>query len=258
MVCSDEDNEQADWGPHKANPNAQFESFSWFDDLAAFTELMGDDDPDAELVPKLMQKCLFPDVLRRIKDCWDITSARHSERIVSLLDECLLFEVDEGAAQYTCLLEATARRLEKGLAEHAPEVFVPNENLPKWYASPGRLRLLWRSCKIAKCAMLFDQRLPDAQISRLILSSIYATRIAPHLRAPRTDPAELQLIEQFVSLLPERWLKPGLPPTLVPLRDALGPRAPKGAEAAKTAEAAARILARMGCHDEAQVIRAGL
>jgi len=246
-----------DWGPTKPMTSAQFESFSWFEDLASFTELLGDDDPDAELVPKLMQRCLFPEVLRRIRDCWDVTSLEHSELIAALLDECLLFETDEASSAYTELLDVSAQRLEDGLAAYAPEVFVPNEALSRWYASSTRLRLLWRSCKIGKCAMLFDQRLSDDKLSQILLSSIFATRIAPHLKAPRLDAAEMTLIEQFVSLLPERWLQSGLPSTLVPLRDALGPRAPKSSDAAATAEAAARILSRMGCHDEAQVIRAG-
>jgi hypothetical protein len=249
---------QSNWGPSNPITSHQFEEFAWFEDLAAFTELMGDDDPDGELVPKLMQRCLFPEVLRRIRDCWDVSSLRHSERIMALLDECLLFETDESASAYAEMLEGAARRLEDGLAALAPEVFVPNEALSKWYGSAARLRLLWRSCKVARCAIVFDKRLPDERLLRLVLSSIFATRIAPHLRAPRTDMAELTLIEQFISALPARWLESGLPPALVPLRDALGPRAPKSKEASHTAEAAARILTLMGCHDEAQVIRSGL
>ena len=41
---------------------------------------------------------------------------------VVLLDECLLFEVDETATAYTGLLEATAKRLHEGLAAYAPQV----------------------------------------------------------------------------------------------------------------------------------------
>jgi len=242
------------WGPSDAVTSVQFEGFHWFEELAAFTEMLGEDDPDAELVPKLMQRCVFPDVLRRIRDCWDVTSARHAERIAALLDECLLFEVDQSASAYTGLLEAAIQRLEAGLAEQAPEVFVTNDVIPTWYASTARKRLLWRSCKIAHNAVLLDGRLPEEHLSRLVLQSIFATRIAPHLRAPRLDPEELALVERFVFLLPERWLERGLPSMLMPLRDALGPRAPVGKEAAATAPAAARVLLRLRCYDEAQVI----
>merc|ERR1719401_2758829 len=103
--------------------------------------------------------------------------------------------------------------------------------------------------------MLFDQRLPTEQLARFVLSNIFATRIAPHLRSPRLDSREMILIEQFTSLLPESWLEHGLPPPLVSLRDALGPRAPKTAEAACTVEAATRVLERLRCHDEAHVPR---
>eukprot|EP00930_Biecheleria_cincta_P056105 TRINITY_DN42285_c0_g1_i1.p1 TRINITY_DN42285_c0_g1~~TRINITY_DN42285_c0_g1_i1.p1 ORF type:complete len:827 (-),score=223.77 TRINITY_DN42285_c0_g1_i1:25-2505(-) len=242
------------WGPKKAVAACQFESFDWFEDMANFTELMGDDDPDGELVPKLVQRCIFPEVSRRLRHCWDVTSLAQSRRVAALLDECLLFEVDQSASAFAGLLEAALARLEKGLEEFAPEVFVTNEALPKWYASPARRRLLWRSCKIAHCALQLEGRLPDEPLARLVLQRIFATRMAPHLRAPRTDPEELAITERLVSALPERWFAKGLPPMLVPLRDALGPRAPGGPEAAKTATAAAKILQRLGCFDEAQAI----
>eukprot|EP00931_Biecheleriopsis_adriatica_P065418 TRINITY_DN39947_c0_g1_i1.p1 TRINITY_DN39947_c0_g1~~TRINITY_DN39947_c0_g1_i1.p1 ORF type:complete len:806 (-),score=204.30 TRINITY_DN39947_c0_g1_i1:149-2566(-) len=242
------------WGPKKALLSTQLESFDWFEEMASFTELMGDDDPDAELVPKLVQQCIFPDVSRRIRNSWDVTSLQQSQRVAALLDECLLFEIDQTASTFAGLLESALERLSKGLEEHAPEVFVPNEALPKWYTSSARSRLLWRSCKIAHCACQLEGRLPDDQLAQVVLSKIFATRIAPHLKAPRLDPMEMAVIERFVDSLPERWLERGVPPMLAPIREALGPRAPSGPQAAATAEAAARILHRLRCFDEAQAI----
>merc|ERR1712187_452721 len=95
------------------------------------------------------------------------------------------------------------------------------------------------------------------QLSHLILNSVFSTRIAPHLRSPRTDIDELRLVDRFVTSLPRRWLDQGLPPALAPLRDALGPRATASAAAAAgpdVGEAAARVLRALRCFDEAQVI----
>ncbi|CAE8719593.1 unnamed protein product [Polarella glacialis] len=242
------------WGPKKAVCGTQLEGFDWFEDLASYTELMGDDDPDGELVPKLVQQSIFPEVARRLRHCWDVTSLRQSERVASMLDECLLFEVDQSAAGFAGLLESALLRLQKGLEEYAPEVFVPSEALSKWYASSARKRLLWRSCKIARCALQLEGRLPDEQLAQLVLSKVFASRIAPHLRGPRLDPEELAIVDRFITALPQRWLERGLPPMLVPLRDALGPRAPAGPEAAASRAAAAKVLQRMQCFDEAQAI----
>lgn len=242
------------WGPLQRQSGAQLEGFDWFGDLAAFTELFAGDDPDADLVPQIVQKCIFPEVSRRIRECWDITSARQSTRVAELLDECLLFEVDEDASSFAGLLEATAGRLEQGLAEHVPEVFVSSDKVAKWYASGARRTYLWRSCKIAHCALLLEGRLPDSQLSQLVLTGVFSTRLAPHLRAPRLDPEELAVLERFAAALPERWLKQGLPLALGAVRDALGPRAPACAEAAATAQQAARVLQRLRCFDEAQVL----
>jgi len=242
------------WGPGKRLAGAQMEEFDWFGDLAAFTELRGEKDPDAELVPQLIQKSVFPEVARRLRECWDVTSSSQSARAAAMLDECLLFEVDPSASSFAGLLEAALGRLERGLAEQAPEVFVPRDAIPRWYASDARRRLLWRSCKIALCALLLEGRLPDEQLSQLVLGKVFTTRIAPHIRAPRLDPDEMALLERFTSALPKRWLEDGLPPALGPLRDVLGPRAPGGGEAASTAEAAARILQHLRCFDEAQVL----
>eukprot|EP00927_Polykrikos_kofoidii_P072783 TRINITY_DN68878_c0_g1_i1.p1 TRINITY_DN68878_c0_g1~~TRINITY_DN68878_c0_g1_i1.p1 ORF type:complete len:1008 (-),score=202.50 TRINITY_DN68878_c0_g1_i1:123-2933(-) len=263
------------WGPREPITGTQFEEFEWFGELASFSELRGEDDPDGSLVPTLVRRFVFPEVARRLRDCWDVTSASQSLRIAALFDECLLFEEDvqpdqglsdgvavdgsavdniSGDRKFSDLVKWALRRLEKGLEEHAPEVFVPLEALPRWYASAARWRLLWRSCKIAHCAMILDERLPDEHLQRLVLGAIFGTRVAPHLRSPRTDVGEMALLERFVALLPRRWLDGGLPPALAPLRDALGPRAPVGTAVVATAASAARIMQTLRCFDEAQVI----
>lgn len=246
------------WGPCNSVTNTQLESFDWFADLADFTELFGDDDPDGELVPKLVKKCIFPEVERRLRDCWDITSLKQSTRVAALLDECVLFESDQGESVFSRLVDAAIQRLETSLAALVPEVFVSADVLAKWYESSARMRLLWQSCKIACCALQLDGRLPEEKLSHFVLTAIFATRIAPHVRALRLYPKELAVIDRFVAALPQRWLEKGLPNMLVPLRDALGPRAPPGAEARVTAQAAARVLRNLRCFDEAQVIMATL
>ncbi|CAK0907350.1 unnamed protein product, partial [Prorocentrum cordatum] len=80
------------WGPAEAVDVTELEGFGWFEDLAAFTELSGEDDPDKDLVPQLVQRCVFPEVARRLRECWDVTSEGQSRRVAALLDECLLFE----------------------------------------------------------------------------------------------------------------------------------------------------------------------
>lgn len=249
----------ASWGPRRPVAAAQLESFEWFDELSGFTELLGESDPDAELVPQLVQRCVFPEVARRLRDCWDVTSAPQSERVAQLLDECLLFETDESSSSsFSGLLDVAVQRLERGLAELAPEVFVAAPEMQRWYASGARWRLLWRSCKIAQCAVQLEGRVPDERLAPLVLGAVFGTRVAPHLRAPRLEGAEMELVEQFVGLLPYRWLAHGMPPSLASLRDALGPRAPRGPEASATAAQASRVLLRLGCFDEAQALEAAM
>lgn len=243
----------ASWGPRKAMTSTQLEAFDWFEEMASFTELMGDDDPDTELVPKIVQKCIFPEVARRLRSCWDPTSGRQTRRAAALLDECLLFEVGEDGA-FNELLLAALERLRHALQHFAPEVFVPAELVPDWYRSDARKRLLWRSCKIAHCAAQLEGRIADEHLAPLVLHEIFATRIAPHLQGPRLHVEELDLLERFLAALPERWLDP-LPAALAPLRDCLGPRAPKGAAAQFTKDRAHRLLQRMKCFDEAEALK---
>eukprot|EP00928_Gymnodinium_smaydae_P004039 TRINITY_DN11413_c0_g5_i1.p1 TRINITY_DN11413_c0_g5~~TRINITY_DN11413_c0_g5_i1.p1 ORF type:complete len:835 (+),score=229.39 TRINITY_DN11413_c0_g5_i1:187-2691(+) len=251
----EEEAQEEMWGPRARLAGAGVERFDWFDRVFAFTELRGDDDPDRELVPRLVQGRIFPEVARRLRECWDVSSARQTARVVELLDECTSFEDERRDSGLSELLAATQARLEAGAAELAPEVFVPNAALSRWYASDARQRLLWRSCKIAHNACQLDGRLPEASLKTFVLGHIFSTRLAPHLRAPRTDPVELALVERFVASLPASWLESGLPPALVPLRDALSPRvAPAGPQAAATAEGAAKVLRLLRCADEAQAL----
>ena len=243
----------ATWGPRKALTTTQLEAFDWFEEMASFTELLGDDDPDGELVPKIVQKCIFPEVSRRLRSCWDCTSVEQSKRAAALLDECLLFEVGEAGA-FNDLLLAALERLRHCLHQFAPEVFIPADLVPTWYMSPVRKRLLWRSCKIAHCAALLEGRIADEHLAPLLLNEIFATRIAPHLQGPRLHVEEMDLLERFVSILPERWLAP-LPSALAPVRDVLGPRAPKTAAAQFTKDRAFRLLQQMKCFDEAEALK---
>ncbi|CAE7202509.1 Gcfc2 [Symbiodinium natans] len=240
------------FGPRKAITSTQLESFDWFEDMAAFTELLGDDDPDGELVPKIVQQCIFPEVARRLRGCWDVTSMSQSQRAAALLDECLLFEVGEAAEAFGELAEAAVERLRAGLRDFAPEVFVPAPQVTAWYASAARKRLLRRSCKIAACAAQLEGRIPDEKLAPVLLQDIFTTRIAPHLQAPRLRPEEMAIVETFVDVLPERWFENGLPQSLRPLRDVLGPRAPPNSESTKSAAIA--LLRRMHCYDEAQAL----
>ncbi|CAJ1385446.1 unnamed protein product [Effrenium voratum] len=240
----------ANWGPKKALLSTQLEAFDWFEDMAAFTEIMGDDDPDGELVPKIVKQCIFPEVARRLRQCWDVTCLEQSKKVAALLDECLLFEVGEDGG-FNTLLQAALERLQMGLRDFAPEVFVPATSVTAWYTSEARTRLLWRCCKIAHCAAQLEGRLPEEQLKPLLLE-IFGTRVAPHLQAPRRHPQEMQLVERFLEILPERWLEP-LPAALAPLRDALGPRAPANCEA--TRPRAVQALQRMKCWDEAEALK---
>merc|ERR1711977_266791 len=80
------------WGPKYPEFEATLEKFSWFDNLAEFSELTGETDPDADLVPTVVRRCVFPEVKRRLLHCWDVSSRAQTEVVVALLDECLLFE----------------------------------------------------------------------------------------------------------------------------------------------------------------------
>merc|ERR1711904_583180 len=86
------------WGPKAPEFGATLGNFPWFDRLADFSELLGSADPDVDLVPSVVRGCVFPEVKRRLLNCWDVTSSVQSTAVVALLDECLLFESAESSA----------------------------------------------------------------------------------------------------------------------------------------------------------------
>merc|ERR1719387_1992487 len=52
------------WGPRAPEFEPTLEKFTWFDKLAEFSELAGDTDPDADLVPCVVRRYVFPEVKR--------------------------------------------------------------------------------------------------------------------------------------------------------------------------------------------------
>jgi hypothetical protein len=251
------------WGPLDAVGTIELEKFSWFQILADFTEHFGEQDPDAELLPALVQTSVFPEVARRIRDCWDVCSLKQTERVAAMLDECLLFDNSgedcaESQMAFNVLVRAALDSLDRGLARSAPEVFVEMSKIASWNESSARQRLLWRYCKVARCSCLLSEQLPQERLSLFVLCDIFQVRLWPHLcaREPRLHSDDMAIIEEFSKALPQRWFTAGMPSALAPLRDALGPRAPALPAAADTAQAAARVLEQIGCLDEAHVIRA--
>eukprot|EP00746_Dinoflagellata_sp_MGD_P006481 gnl/MRDRNA2_/MRDRNA2_112699_c0_seq1.p1 gnl/MRDRNA2_/MRDRNA2_112699_c0~~gnl/MRDRNA2_/MRDRNA2_112699_c0_seq1.p1 ORF type:complete len:811 (+),score=237.42 gnl/MRDRNA2_/MRDRNA2_112699_c0_seq1:65-2497(+) len=240
------------WGPRVPEFEPTLEKFTWFDKLAEFSEVAGDTDPDADLVPCVVRRYVFPEVKRRLLDCWDVSSRSQTEAVVALLDECLLFESEEKTAEsFAELLTAVHQRLEEGIAALVPQALFGDD---RWWPSHARMRLLWRACKIADNALLLDERLPDETLAAVLITSLLAQRILPAIKAPRVDLGELEVIEFVIGLIPSKCFENGLPPALAPLRVALGPKAPHKEGADKTVHRAAKILQQLKCFDEAQAL----
>eukprot|EP00451_Oxyrrhis_marina_P023864 CAMPEP_0204332710 /NCGR_PEP_ID=MMETSP0469-20131031/16663_1 /ASSEMBLY_ACC=CAM_ASM_000384 /TAXON_ID=2969 /ORGANISM="Oxyrrhis marina" /LENGTH=688 /DNA_ID=CAMNT_0051315909 /DNA_START=8 /DNA_END=2077 /DNA_ORIENTATION=+ len=250
--------------------------FGWFQSLLTFSEAAqthGKMDPDENLVPEVMMKAVVPRVQFYLESVWDPTSHSSTQVMVSLVQECLLFDSDPSKPHVRNIASAICSRFDQAL----DELVVMPESSHLWVGSDLRLRQMRRACKVASCVLLWSKHgsalleedlLQDSAIQHFVLDKIIAQKLLPEFqRGDLCKGGELLVVDKIVHLLPMAWFVDGVPEGVVPLqqllRDAAGTVRPQDPYAQSQApssvdgrhmEVLGKILGRLQCAKEAQEV----
>ncbi|CAI5462014.1 unnamed protein product, partial [Closterium sp. Yama58-4] len=186
------------------------------------------DDPDTNLVPRLVEKVGLPILHHALQHCWDPLDRAATNRAATAVEEVLVY-VEAGAPAVVEMVKAVEGRMESAVAEMQLPAWPP----PILAACPSAARFAAQRFgqalrlihNLGRMRDVVSQQLLD----RLVLQSLLANQLLPHLRAlapvlhdavPRT--------ERLVCVLCDgKWAGTGsgsaLPPSAEPRNS---PRSP--------------------------------
>ncbi|KAG5182506.1 hypothetical protein JKP88DRAFT_268774 [Tribonema minus] len=239
-----------------------FERFAWFRCLFDFAEGIAtpaaaeyatDEDPDADLVPKLLEAAAVPQLAAAIESAYDAGSAAATAHLVAAAKELLFFPLSAAAAAR--LAAAPLPPLRAAAAALCVPVVGPLAARGGGVALAARR--LWHAARLYHNAAAWDGVAAAAALVPIAIGEVAARRAAPALerllrgRAPPAAAvrAVVPVIERFAALTPVAWRScPGYADAVRPLleaaamaNDALA--GPAGAEESAEERAGLRLRA---------------
>eukprot|EP00897_Mesotaenium_endlicherianum_P004343 jgi/Mesen1/3937/ME000209S02941 len=196
---------------------AGFDDMSWYNTLfdygmpaGAAAEEPDPDDPDANLVPKLVEKVALPALHADVAHCWDPLSTAGTRRAVAAVQEVLIYVAADSEALRELLAGVRTRLIQAVTAAQVP-AWTPTVLA----AVPSAARFAAVRFAVAvrllrNIAMWRDVVAPSV-LNQLALEELLTNRVLPHLRSivPAIHDA-LARTERLVDALSSVWVGPGL------------------------------------------------
>uniref|UniRef100_A0A1D1YLK2 GC-rich sequence DNA-binding factor 1 n=1 Tax=Anthurium amnicola TaxID=1678845 RepID=A0A1D1YLK2_9ARAE len=194
---------------------SDFYNMKWHDQLFTYglqenEENFDPDDPDASLIPELVEQVALPMLYHEIKYCWDILSTRMTENAVFATNLVISY------------LQPSSKKLGELVAEIRTRLAeaIENLNVPTWSASviravpnAGHIAAyqFGRSVRLLKNICLWKDILTTSVLEELALDALFSDKILPHLRSvmPNIHDA-ITRTERVIASLSGVWSGPSV------------------------------------------------
>ncbi|CAI5537238.1 unnamed protein product, partial [Closterium sp. Naga37s-1] len=179
------------------------------------------DDPDTNLVPRLVEKVGLPILHHALQHCWDPLDRAATNRAATAVEEVLVY-VEAGAPAVVEMMKALEGRIEGAVAEMQLPAWPP----PVLASYPAAARFaaqrFGQALRLIHNLGRMREVVSQSLLDRLVLQSILANQLLPHLRAlaPALHDA-VPRTERLVCVLCDgKWAGTGsgsaLPPSAEP------------------------------------------
>eukprot|EP01113_Clastostelium_recurvatum_P040120 TRINITY_DN6207_c0_g1_i5.p1 TRINITY_DN6207_c0_g1~~TRINITY_DN6207_c0_g1_i5.p1 ORF type:complete len:903 (+),score=291.59 TRINITY_DN6207_c0_g1_i5:87-2795(+) len=235
------------WDPlglSRSAPPLTLDSMQWFKDLWDYgmkdlSAQAQQDDPDAQLMPSLVQKVVVPRVVSLLTHCYDARSDGQTTHMASLLNEVMIYldaetkDVKDLRAALTVSLKYTVDGVER---YRLPPVHGTNPQ--GGGGSPAAhkvcVRRLAKTIKLLHNVASWHTHMPRTTLAPLVFDSLLDSIIVPLLRNFATHipvhdvPAFLTMAERIAAAIPRKLLDvaptagSGCPPEFGLLSSVLG------------------------------------
>eukprot|EP00271_Cylindrocystis_brebissonii_P003635 TRINITY_DN1480_c0_g3_i1.p1 TRINITY_DN1480_c0_g3~~TRINITY_DN1480_c0_g3_i1.p1 ORF type:complete len:1007 (+),score=265.88 TRINITY_DN1480_c0_g3_i1:257-3277(+) len=250
--------ELLEWDP--LEDSAGFSSMAWYNLLFEYGgdagEMEAAGDPDADLIPKLVEKVTVPILLHSVEKCWEPLSEGSTARAVAAISEVIIYVPAESSAMQG-LMGAVRERLVEAVAKAQVPAWAPAvlQSVP----SAGRIaaQRFGTAIRLLRNLAMWRDVLAQPLLEQLALDDLVAQRFLPHLRAVLPTPHDaVGRAERLLAALGPAWIGAGsgsgqISPKLAPLVAYLGTLAAflesrkEGGAAAEDLTGLARRLKRM-------------
>ncbi|KAL4451797.1 hypothetical protein ABPG75_007459 [Micractinium tetrahymenae] len=234
-----------------------FDSHHWYQQLFDYgmpqdPSLLDPNDPDANLVPQLVQKLVLPLAKQLLTSVWSPYSRRQSRAAAAMLADLLVYvpAEEEALVELVALVQGKLEAAVEGLALPA---WPPAALAASRRAALHLARRFGRGLRLLAGTCAFDGSLPRAALQRLALDKLVAARLLPYARAAAGDPSlAADRVSRIVDALPADWFRPSAPPPrggeailelLTALARVLEAQAPGGGSGGAQAQAARHVAA---------------
>ncbi|XP_010279766.1 PREDICTED: GC-rich sequence DNA-binding factor 2 [Phaethon lepturus] len=189
-----------------------FRAIEEFSDAKSVSEPKRDDDPDQEVLPRVIEKTILPKITAFVKNVWDPLSTSQTKNLVQLCNNMFEKQVlskNESSRAKEDLMNMVVLRMKKSVEE---DVFIPL--YPKSTAedksslcSKFQERRFWSAVKLLSNVLLWDGIVREDTVRDLGLSKLLNRYLLLNLLNTPPGPDNIEKCNKVVACLPERWFQ---------------------------------------------------
>ncbi|XP_075001036.1 intron Large complex component GCFC2 isoform X2 [Calonectris borealis] len=189
-----------------------FRAVQEFSDAKNISESKRADDPDQEVLPRVIEKTILPKITAFVKSVWDPLSTSQTKNLVQLCSNIFEKQViskNECSQAKEDLMNMVVLRMKKSVEE---DVFIPL--YPKStvedkssLCSKFQERRFWSAVKLLSNVLLWDGIVQEDTVRDLGLSKLLNRYLLLNLLNTPPGPDNIEKCNKVVACLPERWFQ---------------------------------------------------
>ncbi|KAF2078017.1 hypothetical protein CYY_000655 [Polysphondylium violaceum] len=226
--------EMIDWNPLSGT---NFDSMKWYLELSNYginsSVTLDENDPDPNLIPKLVEKIVIPRIETYVTFIWNPLSRKQSNHLFSIIQEVIIY-LDIGDSSIKYLLSQVLYSLQHSQSNLIVPLFLNTENNND--QEMFSIRMLCRCIKALRLSALWAGLVPSQALLDLCFKDIINNKILPFLSIKATSNANQALfyttmmcdaIKNLYQLKPSDKHKETLSFYLTQLSKSVGPSFPR-------------------------------
>jgi GC-rich sequence DNA-binding factor len=167
-------------------------------------------DPDVDLVPKIVRALVLPIILATVGRTWRVQSTRQSKTVASMLAELMVYMDTENDALVK-VVKATQGRLEEAVEQLAVPSWPPMALAATSRGEQYMERAFSRGLRLLQSVCAFYHVLPADKLQKLAVQQLTLVKLLPYIRAAIVNPEVLaERAGRLLNALPAAWMQGGL------------------------------------------------
>lgn len=190
-------------------------------------DALSEEDPDANLVPQLVEQLILPRVLRLVARCWDPFHLGQSRAVAAITADVLVY-VPSDSEQVQELLSLVTGTLQEAAGRAMVPPWPPAALSASGLAAGVQMLRFMRAARLLAGLMAFKELVSQQLLMQLGLGRLLQVELLPFVRAavgagPGGLAAAVARAEAVVGSIPGEWFQQGgCPAEATPLVDLLG------------------------------------